>query len=169
MRLTARAGAGLFAAAVGVFFYAYSFDIRQPPSLSTLSGPRIFPQMTGLALAALGLLFAVNETLNPTAFPEEERPGPFDYKAFGLTLGSLVLFILLLPRLGFIIAETAMFGIVAMAFGARRPLQAFGAALIVAPTVYHACTQCPPLRLPVGDVFRNEPLRGALNFFGWRP
>ena len=117
MRLTARAGAGLFAAAVGVFLYAYSFDIRQPPNLSALSGPRIFPQMVGLALATLGLLFAASETLNPTRIPEEERPGPFDYKAFGLTLGSLALFILLLPRAGFILSETIMFGIVAWAFG----------------------------------------------------
>ena len=169
MRLTARAGAGLFAAAVGVFLYAYSFDIRQPTNISPLSGPRIFPQIIGVALAALGLLFTFAEIRSPDEAPEDEQAGPFDYKAFGLTLGSLILFVILLPRAGFVIAETVMFAIVAWAFGSSRIFFNALIGLIVAVTVYYVFTQWLGLRLPVGDIFRHEPLRGVLETFGWRP
>lgn len=85
-------------------------------------GPTIFPYLTsiGLAIMAVFLLaFAVRGGWQP----DDEKEVPVDWGPVAFIAAGLVLNVGLIGTLGFTLASTILFVLVAWAFGSRNPLR----------------------------------------------
>ena len=78
----------------------------------------------------------------------------FDWRTFGLVLGAVVLFAVLLNTVGWICSAAILFWLIAYALGSRRPIFDIGVALILSSAVQLAFSAGLGLALPSG-------------FFGW--
>lgn len=78
----------------------------------------------------------------------------FDWRTFGLVLGALVLFAVLLTPVGWICSAAILFWLIAYALGSRRPIFDIGVALVLSSAVQLAFSAGLGLALPSG-------------FFGW--
>jgi hypothetical protein len=92
-------GAGIMYMVIGLFFtiLARQYPMGTPAKL----GPGYFPFYLGILMTLLGLLVLV-KSLKATA-PIESIP-PFNWKIIGLITGSVVLYGVLLPIMGFAVA-----------------------------------------------------------------
>ncbi len=97
-------------------------------------GPRLVPDLVGAGLAALGLALGWSALHGGWPSEDDEETGPADWRALVWLGAGLVLNLLLIGPLGFSIAVTVMFVLVARAFASRRPLQdaAIGLAIALA-------------------------------------
>ena len=85
-------------------------------------GPTIFPYMTAVALAVLAvflLAFAVRGGWQP----QDEKEVPVDWGPVAFITAGLILNVGLIGTLGFTLASTILFVLVAWAFGSRNPLR----------------------------------------------
>ena len=111
-------------------------------------GPRLFPFMVGGLMAVMGLLLLRDlwagawhcEATDP------EAPG-IDWKPLGLVAAGLVLNILLIDRIGFILASTIMFTLVAKAFAAPKLWKAALIGFILAAIAYFGFADLLGLRM----------------------
>lgn len=90
--------------------------------------------------------------LHAAAGAEEETT--FDWRTFGLVLGAVVLFAVLLDPVGWICSAAILFWLIAYALGSRRPVFDIGVALALSSAVQLAFSAGLGLALPAG-------------FFGW--
>jgi putative tricarboxylic transport membrane protein len=126
------AAAVLLAAAVVWIILVYQ---TIEPSQGLAAGPRAFPLFFGLALAALSLGLLVRSLLIPGVAEEPEiRAIPGELSSVVATIGSLVLYGLLLEPLGFIPSTVIVVAaIMVFVLRIRAPLQiaamSFGLAL----------------------------------------
>jgi putative tricarboxylic transport membrane protein len=103
---------------------------------------------------ALSAILFINVLRGDIAIPEGHNPGEeiakSDYKAFALVLSSLLAFLLLIERAGFIIAASLTFFGVTVAFGNKRHARSaiFGTLFIT--LVYLAFTRFLNVPLPAG-------------------
>ncbi|MBU3725362.1 MAG: tripartite tricarboxylate transporter TctB family protein [Burkholderiaceae bacterium] len=95
--------AGLMFILIGLFFGIYSLDY----SLGSANrmGPGYFPLLLAIIMGVLGLIVLVMSFAPADA---QEPPGPTDWRGIGLILASVLLFGLLLPYAGFLIAVVAL-------------------------------------------------------------
>ncbi|MGO2112261.1 MAG: tripartite tricarboxylate transporter TctB family protein [Pseudoclavibacter sp.] len=77
---------------------------------------------------------------------------PIDWRTVGITAGAVALFALALEFTGWIIAATAMFWLIAYAFGAKRPFINLGIALLMASVIQLLFVGALGLSLPAGFV-----------------
>ena len=84
----------------------------------------------------------------------EDDTTAFDWRTFGLVLGAVVLFAVLLNPVGWICSAALLFWLVSYALGSRRPVFDIGIALILSSAVQLAFSAGLGLALPSG-------------FFGW--
>ena len=82
-------------------------------------GPTVFPYMTGAGLAVLGVLLIIDAARGGWQ-PAEEAEVDVEWRALGSVIAGLVLNVALIRPLGFTVASTAMFVLVAYGFGSRR-------------------------------------------------
>jgi len=104
-------------------------------------------------LAGLGALDATSEirVVSPEELvPEVSHQPRIDWRTLGITVGALVVFILLLPILGWLIMSAALFWTIAWAFGSRRPLFDIAVAALVAAFTQLAFGAALGLALPAG-------------------
>lgn len=73
-----------------------------------------------------------------------------DWRAVGLTVGSIAAFIALLPILGWLVSAAGLFWALARTFGSRRPLFDIGTAVIVSALIQLAFGLGLGLSLPAG-------------------
>ncbi len=92
-------GAGLMYMVIGLFFTIMATQYQM--GTAAKMGPGYFPFWLGLLMTALGLLILV-KSLNAKA--AIEKIPKFDWKIIGMITGSVVLYGILLPTMGFIIA-----------------------------------------------------------------
>lgn len=92
-------GAGLMYMAIGIFFTILA--TQYPMGTAAKMGPGYFPLWLGILMTALGL-FILIKSLNAKA--AIEKIPPFHWKIIGLITGSVVLYGILLPTMGFIVA-----------------------------------------------------------------
>src|SRR5689334_198240 len=120
-----RAPAGQLAVAVGVAAIGAavlggSFFLPAGGGYAQV-GPGVVPRIVGIAVLLVGG-FLIYEALTggfPDVDEEAEAKLPMDWKAFGWVSGGIIAYGLLIEFLGFVIASTALFVMVARGFSSR--------------------------------------------------
>jgi putative tricarboxylic transport membrane protein len=85
-------------------------------------GPRLFPQIVGTTLAILGAVLgwhALSGGWRNVPLDQEGHDRP-DWPAFGLIGGGLIVHMAIIGSVGFVIASTLLYLMVARGFGSRR-------------------------------------------------
>ena len=97
-------------------------------------GPRLVPYIVAGGLAVLGAALAWQAAHGGWPSEEDDDSGPADRRALAWLAAGLLLNLVLIGPLGFAIAVTAMFTLVARAFASTRPLRdaALGLAIALA-------------------------------------
>lgn len=92
-------GAGLMYMVIGLFFtyMATQYSMGTPAKM----GPGYFPFWLGLVMTALGLVILIKSLGAKAAI---EKIPPFNWRVIALITGSVVLYGVLLPIMGFIVA-----------------------------------------------------------------
>ena len=123
-----RAGGGTWAwpeALIGIALLVFAIlvfwsttQIPVSPLYSKI-GPTVFPYITagGLALFAVILIY---QAAQGGWQPDEEKEVGIDWRALGFVSAGLLLNVALIVPLGFILASTGMFVLVAYGFGDRQ-------------------------------------------------
>jgi putative tricarboxylic transport membrane protein len=83
-------------------------------------GPTIFPYIASGLLLVLGLLLTV-QGLRGGWQPEDEKEIPLDWKSMSVVAAGLAANVVLIGPLGFTVASTVMFTLIAWGFGSRTP------------------------------------------------
>ena len=95
--------AGIMFIVIGLLFGIYSLDYSL--GSATRMGPGYFPLLLAIIMGVLGLMVLVMSFAKADA---QEPPGSTDWRGIGLILISVLLFGLLLPYAGFLIAVLAL-------------------------------------------------------------
>lgn len=82
----------------------------------------------------------------------EAKETTFDWKTFGIVLGGVVLFAIMLDPVGWVLSAAILFWIVAYALGSRRPIFDIGVGLILSSIVQLAFGAGLGLSLPAGFI-----------------
>ena len=96
-------GAGVMYIVIGLFFTIMA--TQYPMGTAAKMGPGYFPFFLGILMALLGLLVLVKSLSAKAAI---ESIPKFNWKIIAQITGSVVLYGLLLPRLGFLIAVVVL-------------------------------------------------------------
>jgi putative tricarboxylic transport membrane protein len=109
-------------------------------------GPRFFPYLiaAGLLVSSGAMVFEVLGRSRPA------QTLSIDPLSFSILILALVICVLLLERLGFILAVTVLFTLVARAFKSRRSIRDALVGLILSISVYYIFTAGLGLVLPRG-------------------
>lgn len=136
---------------LGIFVAVETTQLRVGPSHATV-GPTLFPYLIGAGLLIIGALLLYQAFFGHVA---HERGIELDFVAVGSICIGLVLQILLIERLGWIIATSLLFTIVARAFGSRRLLVDLAIGLALAVISYVIFNWGLGLNLPYGSVLES--------------
>lgn len=98
-------------------------------------GPTIFPYLGSVLLGILGVLLVVQGVRGGWQ-PEDEKEIPLDWRAMALVGAGLVANVVLIAPLGFTVASTVMFALIAAGFGSRRPWVDAPVGFVLALTAY---------------------------------
>lgn len=147
----------LLAVAVALFGAAVIWQttlIRITP-VSARVGPRVIPYIVGGGLIVLGLWLAAEavtgRAARPTADSEDADPTlPTDWPTVGMLVASLVVYLLLIERAGFVIASALLFFGATFAMGSRRVIRDLAIGIALSLIVYLVFTRALDLRLPAG-------------------
>lgn len=140
------------------FFVLYDIAKMEVPDGLAIISPRLFPYFVGtfLIVASAGLILTVLR--GNLAVPEDTEPGdpfvPADFRTMSLIVAGIAGHVILLEKLGFVVAAAVSFYLVAYAFGARRILKDIAIAIVFALISYFAFTKGLNIRLPQG-IFEN--------------
>ncbi|MEN9411681.1 MAG: hypothetical protein RLZZ87_402 [Actinomycetota bacterium] len=124
------------------------------PAFNLTISPKVFPYAIATILMVLSALLMISILRGNVATPEGVEPGEpihkTDFKAFGLVFGSLLSFLLLIERAGFVIAASITFFGITVAFGNKKHGRAaiFGTLFIT--VVYLSFTRFLNVQLPAG-------------------
>ena len=134
-----------------VFWDTYSVEL---PAINLTISPKVFPYAVSAVLMGLSAVLAINILRGDTAIPEGHAAGTpiekTDFKSFGIVLASLLSFLLLIERAGFIIAASITFFGITVAFENKKPARAaiFGTLFIT--VIYLSFTRFLNVQLPAG-------------------
>lgn len=92
-------GAGIMYMVIGLFFAIVA--TRYQYGTAAKMGPGYFPFWLGMLMAAMGLLVLIRSL---GAKATIEKIPKFNFKVIGLITGSIILYGILLPKMGFIVA-----------------------------------------------------------------
>ena len=92
-------GAGIMYMVIGLFFAIVA--TRYQYGTAAKMGPGYFPFWLGMLMAAMGLLVLIRSM---GAKAKIEAIPKFNFKVIGLITGSIILYGILLPKMGFIVA-----------------------------------------------------------------
>jgi putative tricarboxylic transport membrane protein len=98
-------------------------------------GPTVFPYMGSALLLILGALL-VWQGIQGGWQPMDEKDVPLDWRALGAVGAGLVANVVLIGPLGFTLASTVMFTLVAWGFGSRAPWRDAPIGFVLALTAY---------------------------------
>jgi putative tricarboxylic transport membrane protein len=133
---------------------------KVPPELNLTISPKVFPYGIASLLMFLSAALAIQVLRGDVATPEGEEQGAViqksDYKTFGLVLGSILAFLLLIERAGFVIAASVTFFGITVAFDNKRHLRSAIGGTIFITIVYFAFTQFLNVQLPAGIFERSK-------------
>lgn len=120
--------AGILFILIGLFFAIYAREYSL--GTATRMGPGYFPTILAVIITLLGAIVLVMAFL---PVETQDPPEPTDWRGIGLILSSVLIFGLILPYAGFLIAVLALVGISATASHESTPLETalLAAALVV--------------------------------------
>ena len=120
-------------------------------------GPSLFPYFGAAALAALALMLLV-QALRGGWQPDEEKELKADWRALAFVTAGLIANVALITHLGFTLASTVLFVLVAYGFGSRRPLRDATIGFVVALVAYFGFAKV--LGVNIGAGFLERMLGG---------
>ncbi len=124
------------------------------PAFNLTVSPKVFPYAIATGLMALSTILAIQILRGDVATPEGLESGDpivkSDYKTFALVLGSLLAFLLLIERAGFVIAASVTFFGVTVAFDNKKHLRAAIFGTIFITIIYFSFTRFLNVPLPAG-------------------
>ena len=124
------------------------------PAFNLTVSPKVFPYAIASLLMLLSALLFINVLRGDIATPEGLEAGDkvekTDFKTFGIVLGSILSFLLLIERAGFIIAASITFFGITVAFDNKKHGRAalFGTLFIT--VIYFTFTRFLHVQLPAG-------------------
>lgn len=126
-------------AALGVFVLVDTTTIRVPGSVNTV-GPRFFPYLVGGLLVVTAVALAA-QVLRGRAVPPEDSEDVdtevgTDWRAIALVAGGFAAHAVLIEPLGWPIAATVLFAVVALTLGARRAVLSVAIGLSLSTVVW---------------------------------
>jgi putative tricarboxylic transport membrane protein len=127
--------------AVGVFLLLGAFRISAGARYDRI-GPRFFPFVVATGFVMFGAWYAVSvwrkRWLAPEFSTDPAEVNQLNWSAFSHLALAFTLCLALLGSIGFVMACSVQFWLVARAFGSQRPVRDAVAALVVATAVYIA-------------------------------
>lgn len=135
--------------AIGLFIAFETTKLHAGPGYAAV-GPSLFPYMIAAGLVVIGLLI-----LREAGFGEiaEKHALQLDWLPVLLVSVALIVQLAILRQVGWIVAATVLFAVVAWAFGSRRPLLDAGVGFILAAVTFLAFNTGLDLNLPAGAIF----------------
>jgi putative tricarboxylic transport membrane protein len=153
-----KAPAGQFALAAGVLSLGAlilwgSFYLPTGGGYAQV-GPGVVPRIVGIGILAIGALLAREVFTGGLRGVDEaaEAKMPVDWRAFAWVSAGIVLYGLLIERLGFILASIILFALVARSFGSRRWALNAVVALLLSSAIFAIFTYGLGLMLPAGPL-----------------
>jgi len=133
-----------------------------PPSFITRIGPAVFPWVATAIVGVLGAILVVQGLLG--GWPHDEELGHLDFAGGVWMIVGLVLNVVVIDRLGFVVASTVMFVFVARAFGSRQPLRDLLIGAAVAIVAYVGFDRTLGYRIGTGivDLWLNAGIDAAV-------
>jgi putative tricarboxylic transport membrane protein len=124
------------------------------PMLNLTVSPKLFPYAIAAVLMVLSAILFVLVLRGDIATPEGAEPGEkiekTDFKTFGIVLASLLSFLLLIERAGFIIAASITFFGVTVAFDNKKHGRAAVFGTLFITVIYFSFTRFLNVQLPAG-------------------
>ncbi|CAB4342645.1 unannotated protein [freshwater metagenome] len=124
------------------------------PAINVSVSPKLFPFAVGTLLLVLSVALIIQVLRGKIATPEGEEEGAVieksDFNSFGLVLGSIFAFVLLIQRAGFVISSTITFFGITLAFGIANKLKALAIAAVFSLIVFESFTRLLNVDLPAG-------------------
>ena len=130
-------GAGVAAAAVVALWQASVIPVSP---LYAKVGPTVFPYIGAVLLGILGLSLVYQGLRGGWQLPDEKEV-PLDWRAMGVVGAGLLANVVMIQPLGFTIASTVMFTLIAWGFGSRRPWIDAPIGLVLALAAYFGFAQ----------------------------
>ena len=115
-------------------------------------GPGVVPRIVGIGIVAIGIFLLAEAWRGGFRGVDEEAEAklPMDWPAFAWVSGGILAYGLLIEHLGFIIASTALFVMVARGFSSRRWVLNAVTGLVLAAAVFATFNYGLGLTLPAG-------------------
>jgi len=141
--------------ALGVFVLVGAGSIRVPGSTNTV-GPRFFPYLVGALVVTVALALAVQVLRGRSAPPEQGEDvatgTSTDWRTVALVIAGFAAHALLIDVIGWPLAAAALFVVVALALGARRPVRTVASGLVLAVVVWLVFVLALRVALPGGPL-----------------
>ena len=116
-------------------------------------GPTVFPYITAFGLALFAVLLIIQAWRGGWQ-PEDEKEVSIDWKAVGFVAAGLVANVLLIKPLGFSLASTVLFVLVAHGFGSRKPLHNAAIGLVLSLAAYFGFAKALGVNIGAGVLER---------------
>lgn len=133
---------------------AWDTYIVELPAFNLTISPKVFPYSIATLLMVLSAILFINILRGDTAIPEGHIEGTpiakSDYRSFLLVLASLLAFLLLIERAGFIVAASLTFFGITVAFGNKRHGRSAIFGTIFITLIYLSFTRFLNVQLPAG-------------------
>jgi putative tricarboxylic transport membrane protein len=134
---------------LGVFIAVETATFRVA-ALYAKVGPRLFPGLVAAGLILIGGLLAWQVLRGDGRDPSERPRTPPQWLPLALVSLGLLLQMLLIERLGFVLASSLLFWFVAVGFGSRRYVRNAAIGVILSVVVFLGFTRGLDLSLPAG-------------------
>jgi putative tricarboxylic transport membrane protein len=116
-------------------------------------GPRFTPMLIGIGLAVVGVVLLVQALAGGWKGLEGTEPAePFFAPAFAWIAGGLGLHMAVIGVVGFTLAATLLFAMVARGFGSRRLVRNAAIGFVLAACIFLLFTRVLNLQLPAGPL-----------------
>ena len=124
------------------------------PQGSSIVSPQTFPYIVATFTSFIGLLLIFDLLRGNHGTPDGDEPGdpliPVNYATLGIVAASIGLHVVLLEKVGYVIAATVCFFGVSYGFGSRKYIKDFIVSLLFALIIYFAFTSGLNIKLPAG-------------------
>ncbi len=141
-------------AALGIYVVWEARGIRVLPVHARV-GPRVIPYLVGAGLIVLGIWLAIEILTGRDVRPADDAEDvdlslPTDWRCMAILAASLVAYLYLIERAGFVIASVLLFVGAAFGMGSRKTVRDIAIAVILSVGIYWIFTEGLGLRLPAG-------------------
>ena len=124
------------------------------PAFNLTVSPKVFPYAIATLLMVLSAILFISVLRGDIAVPEGLEPGDevvkSDFKTFGIVMASLLAFLVLIERAGFIIAASITFFGITVAFDNKKHVRAAVFGTIFITVIYFSFTHFLHVQLPAG-------------------